>query len=161
MGLDMYLYNKKDIANEKELEFDNEKVLYWRGQHNLHDLFVQCGTKTDEEGKWEFDKYALSKIIIYITKSVMNVYVAAMNAYNELREIDESDYSAEQLFREYYVIGRLLEKSIDKEVRDCESALDLFTCDDDGTMMRDLVLNLTEMYDNMMYCDTVVYLASY
>ena len=161
MGLDMYLYNKKNIADEKELEFDNEKVLYWRGQRNLHDLFVHYGTKEEEEGKWSFDKFALSKLIIHITRSIMNVYVAAMDAYNEYHYADEKEYDDKDLFREYYVIGRLMTKHIDREVRSDDGILDLFTCDDDGTQVRDLVLNLTDLYDDMQYCDTVIYLASY
>lgn len=163
MGLDMYLYNSSEEKNENvDYLYDDNKTLYWRGNRDLHDLFIRYGKKREEEGYYDLDKTQMLKLLRHLMKSVMIIHEAAMTAHYEMVEASENGYDETNLFREYYVIGRILQKAVYKELRDGDecNCINLFD-DENGKSMSNLINNLMSFVVNMKDDEHFVYLASY
>lgn len=160
MGLDMYMYNSKHT--DINFEGDDDRCLYWRGQRDLHDLFVRFGKRTEKEGYFIFTKEDVIKMVAYIMESVMNIHKAAMVAYDDMTNVEEKELSNDVLHREYYVAGRVFLKAFDKELRygNCHNAVNIFG-DFDGTMMADFINGLMKLLMEMKDDELITYLASY
>ncbi len=161
MGLDMYMYNSKH-HNDINFEGDDNRCLYWRGQRDLHDLFVRFGKRTEVEGKYIFTKNDVIYMVAYLLESVMNIHKAAMVAYDDMTNAEEKELPNDVLHREYYVAGRVFLKVFDKELRygNCHNAVNIFG-DEDGTMMADLINGIMNLLKKMKDDELITYLASY
>jgi len=160
MGLDMYLYNNK--YTDIKFEEDDNRCLYWRGQRELHDLFIMFGKRTEKEGFYIFSKCDVIKMVAYLMESVMNIHKAAKVAYDDMMNAEEKELPIDELLREYYVAGRILSKAFGNELR-CGHSLNVVNIFDDfdGTMMADLINGLMKLLVEMKDDETITYLASY
>lgn len=168
MGLDLFLYNTKhkDVINFEE---DDSRCLYWRGERNLHYLLVNCGKPVEnEEGRYIIKKNDILKLVSKLVKSAMKIFTATINAEREYTDVDsqmvdfDSDNDDHKLYREYYVISRMLRKSIIDEMRKSDyNSVSLFDSDYDGSEMEKLINGLLELINNMDDNDTLTYVASY
>lgn len=156
----MYLYNSKHT--DINFEGDDNRCLYWRGQRDLHDLFVRFGKQTEKEGYFIFTKDDVIKMVAYLMESVMNIHKAAMVAYDDMTNAEEKELTNDVLHREYYVAGRVFLKAFDKELRygNCHNAVNIFG-DFDGTMMADFINGLMKLLMEMKDDELITYLASY
>ena len=156
----MYLYNSKHT--DINFEGDDNRCLYWRGQRDLHDLFVRFGKRTEKEGYFIFTKDDVIKMVAYLMESVMNIHKAAMVAYDDMSNAEEKELTNDVLHREYYVAGRVFLKAFDKELRygNCHNAVNIFG-DSDGTMMADFINGLMKLLVEMKDDELITYLASY
>ena len=156
----MYLYNSKHT--DINFEGDDNRCLYWRGQRDLHDLFVRFGKRTEKEGYFIFTKDDVIKMVAYLMESVMNIHKAAMVAYDDMSNAEEKELTNDVLHREYYVAGRVFLKAFDKELRygNCHNAVNIFG-DFDGTMMADFINGLMKLLVEMKDDELITYLASY
>lgn len=131
---DKDIYMNEDTTSERCPFIGNER--------DLDDVIIRYGHKVDEY-TYEFTKSDIAKLIKGILESVMNVYSAALDAHYEMDNVDEKELSNEALHREYYVIGRLMNKMIDNEYRYADiNVVGLYYDDYDGSKVSRLVLNL-------------------
>lgn len=160
MGLDMYLY-KKEIEKEIDFESDDDRYLYWRGQHDLHRLFEMFSTRV-EEGRYEFTKNDLLKMYLYLNEGVLNIFKGAASAHDEICNLENKEIEDKTFFRECFVIVRNLEKSFEIEHRKGKdyNLLNLFD-DCDGTDSYNLMIALTKFLKSMKDDEKLVYIASY
>lgn len=157
----MYMYNNKYHA-DINFEGDDSRCLYWRGQRDLHDVFVRFGKRTEVEGKYIFTKNDVICMVAYLLESVMNIHKAAMVAYDDMSNAEEKELPNDVLHREYYVAGRVFLKAFDKELRfgNSHNAVNIFD-DFDGTMMADLIDGIMSLLKKMKDDELITYLASY
>lgn len=157
----MYMYNSKH-HDDINFEGDDSRCLYWRGQRDLHDLFVRFGKRTEVEGKYIFTKDDVISMVAYILESVMNIHKAAMVAYDDMSNAEEKELPNDVLHREYYVAGRILSKAFENELR-CGNSLNAVNIFDDfdGTMMAYLINGIMSLLKKMKDDELITYLASY
>lgn len=160
MGMDMTLYHEADKDIWVKEELDSSRCPYFRNEHELHRLFERHAKKT-EDGNYEFTKAELSSVIFELLPSIMNIYAAAIEAHNEMACAEDAEYTSEVLHREFYVIGRVLDKVILKEYRNSEVVPYLLTEDTDGSRMKKLVNDLVGLVNRMKDDEKVIYNCSY
>lgn len=160
MGMDMTLYHEADKDIWVDEELNSSRCPYFRNERDLHSLFERHAKKT-EDGNYEFTKADLSSVIFELLPSIMNIYAAAMDAHREMAYAEEAEYTTDVLHREFYVIGRMLDKVILKEYRNDDSAPYLLTEDTDGSRMKKLVNDLVGLVNRMKDDEKVIYNCSY
>ena len=161
MGLDMTLYHEADKDIWMDEELDSSRCPYFRNERELHNLIARNGV-VKSEGVFELTKESLCNILITLLPSIMNVYAAAMDAHNEMSLIEENELTNEALHREFYVIGKLLSKSIRKEYKEYnESAVSILNEDEDGVRMKKFVNDLIGLIKRIKDEEKVIYNASY
>ena len=96
MGLDMYLY-KKEIEKDIDFENDDERYLYWRGQHDLHRLFEMFSTRV-EDGRYEFSKNDLLKMYLYLNEGVLNIFKEAASAHDEVYNLESKEIIGDYIY---------------------------------------------------------------
>lgn len=159
----MYLYNSSEEKNENvDYLYDENKTLYWRGNRDLHDLFVTFGKRDNEKEVYHFNKTDMLKLLRHLMKSITNVHEAAMTAYYDIEDIDQNEYEDSKTFREYYVAGRILHKSITKELIDGYSinAINLFD-DNNGSSIKKFINDILNLLIEMKDDETLIYFPSY
>ena len=163
MGLDMYLYNSSEEKNENvDYLYDDSKTLYWRGNRDLHDLFVTYGNRDKEREVYHFNKTNMLKLLRHLMESITNVHKAVITAYYDIEDINQNEYEDSKTFREYYVVGRILHKSITKELIEGYStnAINLFD-DNNGNAIKNFIDNILNLLIEMKDDETLIYLPSY
>lgn len=162
MGLDMYLYNSSHEKSGEDFLMDDSKTLYWRGQRDLHDLFVRYGKREAEREYYHFDRTSMLKLLRHLMESFTDVHVAAMTAFHDMDEINQSEYDDGMTFREYYVIGRILHKSISKTMTEDYSINSVTLFDDNnGKNMKKFIEDIMNLLIEMKEDETLIYLPSY
>ena len=160
MGMDMTLYHEADKDIWVKEELDSSRCPYFRNEHALHRLFERHAKKIGD-GNYEFTKADLSSVIFDLLPSIMNIYAAAMDAHHEMSIAEEAEYTTDVLHREFYVIGRMLDKVILKEYRNDDGAPYILSEDTDGSRMKKLVNDLVGLVNRMKDDEKVICNCSY
>lgn len=157
MGMDATLYYEGDKDFWETDEVDSSRCPYFRNERELHDLILRHCTAIDEDN-YSLTKSDLCDILIELLPSIMEVYAGAMDAHKEFSLVDEEGLSHDALFREYYVIGKLLSKKIRKEVSDLdECPLTLLNGDDDGMRLKKFVNDIIGLIKRINGEEKVIY----
>ena len=162
MGMDMTLYHESDKDIWTTEEVDSSRCPYYRNERELHDLLSYHGKKISES-EWELDRSALTNVLISILPSIMNIYAGAVDAQNEMTNVINQELSRlEDIHQEYYVIGRMLDRVFKKEYKDDyhRNALTLLN-DEDGTRMKNFVINMCNLIKRTNNNEKVIYNCSY
>ena len=157
MGLDMTLYHEGDKDFWETDEVDSSRCPYFRNERVLHHFILRYA-KAIDESNYELTKENLCDMLIEMLPSIMEVYAAAMDAHKEISLVDEEGLPHDALFREYYVIGKLLSKKIRKEVSDLdECSLTLLNGDDDGMRLKKFVNDIIGLVERLKDGEKVIY----
>ena len=157
----MTLYHESDKDIWATEEVDSSRCPYYRNERELHDLLSYHGKKISD-CEWEFNRSALTNVLISILPSIMNIYAGAVEAQYEMMNVSEQELTKlEDIHQEYYVIGRMLDRIIKKEYKDfCHNALTLLN-DEDGSRMKQFVLNICNLIKRTNENEKVIYNCSY
>ena len=157
----MTLYHESDKDIWATEEVDSSRCPYYRNERELHDLLSYHGKKISDH-EWELNRSALTNVLVSILPSIMNIYAGAVDAQNEMSKVADQELTRlEDIHQEYYVIGRMLERVFKKEYKEYyHNALTLLD-DEDGTRMKDFVLNICNLIKRTNGDEKVIYNCSY
>ena len=142
MGFEATFYVESDKDIFMEEDNDSTRCPWIGNERDLDDVIIRYGHKSEDNNYW-FSKSDMAKVINALLESVMNIYCAAVNAHYEMENVEEKELDNTTLHREYYVIGRLMNKKIYNEYRYSDvNALSVFTDDCEGERMKRLILGL-------------------
>lgn len=161
MGMDMTLYHESDKDIWTTEEANSSRCPYYRNERELHDLLSYHGKKISDN-EWEFDRSALTNVLISILPSIMNIYAGAVEAQNEMTNVSEQELTRlEDIHQEYYVIGRMLDRIFKKEYKEHHNNALTLLNDEDGSRMKQFVLNICNLIKRTNENEKVIYNCSY
>lgn len=154
-----YVESDKDIFMDEDVM--SERCPFVGNERDLDDVIIRYGHRDENDNYW-FSKSDLAKVINALLESVMNIYCAAVDAHYEMESVNEKDLDNATLHREYYVIGRLMNKALEKEWRYSDvNALSVFCDDWDGSRVTRLILGLMGLIIRAKDSEKIWYNRSY